>query len=31
VCAEALRAELGVEPDAATVALKEQIRLRRPV
>jgi DNA-binding SARP family transcriptional activator len=31
VCAEALRAELGVEPDPATVALKEQIRLRRPV
>ncbi len=30
-CAEALRAELGVEPDPATVALKEQIRLRRPV
>ncbi|HEV8649903.1 MAG TPA: BTAD domain-containing putative transcriptional regulator [Actinomycetes bacterium] len=30
-CAEALRGELGVEPDPATVALNEQIRLRRPV
>jgi DNA-binding SARP family transcriptional activator len=30
-CAEALRAELGVEPDPSTVALKDQIRSHRPV
>jgi DNA-binding SARP family transcriptional activator len=30
-CAEALRAELSIEPDPATVALKEQIRLHRPI
>ena len=31
VCADALRAELAVDPDPSTVALRDQIRSHQPV